>query len=249
MNLDMAFRAKSGNGTPQKAPVSKKKPAVTCDSDIEPDDLIPAYLETKTKLFEADRGHSKENKKSAAPGPEDGTEDKKFARLNAKLERIEKDVLFDRIAAEQQWKSKKISLEKDLAAAKKQRAREAAAEVEADDQKSQPPTKTDMTPDDEVNNEAERIAAEILAQSGDDDGDALADLFGNLPTNEVDATTGKTNTVVNGADGVKIVVRDFGKWTGVSPLRTLEEACRARSVPNPSRFILSSSNMPTGIHP
>jgi ATP-dependent RNA helicase DHX29 len=82
----------------------------------------------------------------------------------------------------------------------------------------------------DVNDEAARIAAEILAENGEDSDDdaALADLFASLPVNEVDPLTGKTNTVMNGSDGSKVIIRDFGKWTGVNPVRTLEEACRAR---------------------
>lgn len=80
-----------------------------------------------------------------------------------------------------------------------------------------------------IHEEAERITAEILAQ--DDESDGLADLFANLPTEEVDKETGRTSTVVHGPDGVKITIRDFGKWTGVSPMRALEEACRSRYVP------------------
>ncbi|KAF0316525.1 ATP dependent RNA [Colletotrichum asianum] len=201
----------------------KKRVAVTCDSDIEPDDLVPAYLETKAKLFEIERNQQgrKRQKNSKRSGNED---DEKKAKLRAKLDRIEKDVLFDKFPAEQQWKAQKIVLERELAEARKQSAQEKDVK--------EPGTDTEqpaVSSDGDVNDEATRIAGEILAEGGsDDDGDsALADLFANLPVTEVDAT-GKSSTVVNGADGVKITIRDFGKWTGVTPMRALEEACRAR---------------------
>ncbi len=94
-----------------------------------------------------------------------------------------------------------------------------------------PPSGTD-----DINDEAARIAAEILAENEedeDDDDQALADLFSSLPVSEVDPLTGKTNTVMNGPDGSKVVIRDFGKWNGVNPSRTLEEACRAKVVLSP----------------
>lgn len=138
----------------------------------------------------------------------------------AKLDRIERDILFDKFVAEQQWRAKKISLEKEYAAKK--------AEAKKEEAPREPPA-SEEGPDD-VNAEAERIAAEVLAQE-DDDG-ALADLFSSLPVSEVDPVTGKTSTVVNEANGAKVTIRDFGKWTGVSPMRALEEACRSRLCPS-----------------
>ncbi|KAM0333990.1 hypothetical protein ACHAQA_001010 [Verticillium albo-atrum] len=220
-HLEPPFRQSKGrNGTHGQPPSSTKKAAVTCDSDIEPDDLIPVYIETKSKLFAAERAQQESKRLKTAEPADDGT----LAKLQAKLERIEKDVLFDRYPADQQWKAKKLALEKEFAAAKKQKAQDAATEA------SEPTAAEPETPPSgDINDEAERMAAEILAEGeDDDDGDALAGLFASLPTNEVDAATGKTNTVVNGADGVKVFIRSFGEWTGVSPMRALEEACRAR---------------------
>ncbi|KAM0277308.1 hypothetical protein ACHAQH_005899 [Verticillium albo-atrum] len=215
------FRQPKGkNGAHGQAHSSSKKAAVTCDSDIEPDDLIPVYVETKSNLFAAERAQQESKRQKTAEPAYDGT----IAKLQAKLDRIEKDVLFDRYPAEQQWKAKRLALEKDFAAAKKQQAQDEPPEItEAS------PEPTEEPPTGDINDEAERMAAEILAEGADDDdGEALAGLFDSLPTNEVDAVTGKTNTVVNGADGVKVTVRSFEKWTGVSPMRALEEACRAR---------------------
>lgn len=138
----------------------------------------------------------------------------------AKLERVEKDVLFDKYVAENQWRNKRITLEKEFAAAKAEQKKKEA-----------PPEPAPSEEVDDVTAEAERMAAEILAE--DDDDEALADLFASLPVNEVDPVTGKSNTVMNGADGSKITIRDFGKWTGVSPMRALEEACRSRFVAHP----------------
>jgi ATP-dependent RNA helicase DHX29 len=70
----------------------------------------------------------------------------------------------------------------------------------------------------------------LLEENGSDDDAALADLFASLPVNEVDPLTGKSSTVINGSNGIKVTIQDFGKWTGVNPTRVLEEACRARRV-------------------
>ncbi|KAF9882462.1 ATP dependent RNA [Colletotrichum karsti] len=219
--LESDSRSKGGSSSKNGGPGSKKKKAaMTCDSDIEPDDLLPVYLETKAKLFELERGQQEKKRQKGVKT--DGTEEEEMmAKLRAKIGRIEKDVLFDRFPAEQQWKTQKIVLEKQLAEARKQRAEEEAAKETEED--AEAPA---VSSDGDVNDEAARIAAEVLGESNDDD-DGLADLFANLPVTEVDAA-GKSTTVVNGADGVKITIRDFGKWAGVTPMRALEEACRAR---------------------
>ncbi len=146
------------------------------------------------------------------------------ARLLSKLDKIEKDLLFDKAEAEQQWRAKKNILERDYAQAKKKRAEE---EKSAGTE----PESALLNEPGNVNDEAARIAAEVFAEGEDDDDEqALVDLFASLPVSEVDPLTGKTTTVMNEADGSKIVIRDFGKWSGVSPTRVLEEACRARFV-------------------
>ncbi|KAL2132760.1 hypothetical protein VTI74DRAFT_3415 [Chaetomium olivicolor] len=215
--IDPKLGKKTKAGVINKSrPASPKRPAVTYDEDIEPDQLLPFYLETKTKLFAIQRPRQDPAKRKGLKDKVETPNDPEEALLLAKIDRVEKDVLFDKYVAEQQWRAKKIALEKEYAAAKADEKKEAPEE---------PPPANDT---DEVNAEAERMAAEILAEAEDDDDQALADLFSSLPVSEVDPVTGKTNTVVNGADGSKVIVRDFGKWTGVAPTRVLEEACRSR---------------------
>ena len=202
----------------QSRPASPKRPTVTFDEEIEPDQLLPFYLDTRTKLFEIQRPRQDTNKHKGMKEKPNGSEDPEEALLLAKISRVEKDVLFDKYVAEQQWRNKRIVLEKEYAAAR------------AEEKKKETPEETQGVPEpddsSDVNAEAERIAAEILAEDDDDEG--LADLFATLPVSEVDPVTGKTNTVMNGADGSKLIIRDFGKWTGVTPMRVLEEACRSR---------------------
>lgn len=143
-----------------------------------------------------------------------------MAKLEAKIRMIEGDPLFDRFVAEQQWKVKRIAVEKELAAAKKE-AKPLTEDTPAPEENGHEPSEGDGVAD-----EAERIAAEILAENGSDDD--LGGLFDSLPQDEVDEATGKTQTVINSADGTKLVVRNFGKWTGYGPKRALEEACRSR---------------------
>jgi len=137
------------------------------------------------------------------------------------MKKIEDDILFDQYLANQQWETMRIQLEREAAAHRN------AQETNPDPDDSQE-SETLVDSDDEVSREAAKIGAALLEENGSDDDDALADLFASLPVNEVDPLTGKSSTVVNGSDGVKVTIRDFGKWTGISPMRVLEEACRAR---------------------
>ncbi|KAH8646695.1 P-loop containing nucleoside triphosphate hydrolase protein [Xylariales sp. PMI_506] len=225
----------SGTATPRKV-------VVVCDSDIEPDDLVPVYIETKKSLFQLQRpkqgprqgksskgafSNADNSGSDAEPSPEDIQE----AKLIAKIDRIEQDPLFDRFVAEQKWKSEKIVLERDFAAAKKQEAKE-AKEAKAVEE-----TPASADSDDEIAKEAERIAAEILQE---DDDESLSDLFASLPVQEVDPSTGKTANVINSSDGAKIFIRDFAKWTGVSPMRALEETCRSRDTGVKINYLLIS---------
>lgn len=196
---------------------STKKLVVTCDSDIEPDDLVPQFLETKARLLELER-------KGGKSSQEDVDHELAIARLQAKIKRIENDVLFDSFVADQLWKSQRIELEKQLAATKKE------AQSHSVDPAPSEETTEEKKSDDGINDEAQRIAAEILAETVDDDGEDLGGLFDSLPQSETDAKTGETRTVISSADGTKAYIRDFGKWSGINPRRALEEACRSRLV-------------------
>ncbi|RFU29894.1 hypothetical protein B7463_g6443, partial [Scytalidium lignicola] len=180
----------------QKAdPVSRISP-IDDDSDIDPDDLLPVYLDCKTKLFHLQAPITIPNRRVI----------KNSDKTNLKSQ------------ANQHWETKRVQLEKDAAA-----LRRANSHSHEHDDELEPLDDSDN----EVSREAARIGAAILDDLSDDEG-ALTDLFASLPTNEIDPTTGKNTTVVNSSNGVKVQIRDFGKWTGVNPTRVLEEACRAR---------------------
>lgn len=239
-------RKKNGATTPRSGATTPRKQIVTYDSDIEPDDLIPAYLDTKTKLFTIQRPQQDGLKKGHKSGPQlqppsaaaGSPHDLETAKLLAKLDRIEKDPLFDAGLARMQWELKRIALERDYADQKKLKAELEASKTTEDQKQEDDQTQYDNVEDenddefdddddnDDIAKEAKRMAAEILSQDEDED-QGLADMFADLPTNDVDAD-GKTTTVLNNSDGTKVTIKDFGKWSGISPTRVLEEACRSR---------------------
>ena len=194
-------------------------------------------MKAKTSLFDLEKplqDNKKGGKKKGKPTDTPAlTEDQEMemAKLQARIERIEKDVLFDRAQAEHEWRTKKVELEKDFIAKKQQ----AAKAREPREPSAEPPAEqVDAAEDasaednDDITLEAQRMAAEILAQNDEEEDADLGDLFGSLPVTEVDKTTGESSTVVNNADGTRVTIRDFEKSAGMSPLRVLEEACRSR---------------------
>lgn len=234
-------KKKNGITTPRTAgAVSPRRQIVTYDSDIEPDDLVPSYLDARTRLFGLQRPSQDASKKGRKSGQQlqlpaatgDPNDDMEIAKLLAKLDKIEKDPLFDAGLARMQWEPKRITLEREYAENRKLKQEldpksEKEGQRQPDDDKDQSAADED---DDEIAREAKKMAAEILAQNDEDEDQALADLFSALPTNEVDSS-GKTSTIMNNSDGTKVTIRDFGEYTGVSPTRVLEEACRSRGSP------------------
>ncbi|KAH9883523.1 P-loop containing nucleoside triphosphate hydrolase protein [Xylariomycetidae sp. FL2044] len=221
---------------------ASKKLAVAYTEDIEPDDLLPAFLETKTKIFRLQRKkHETNGSKDVSDDiPSDELEE---AKLQGKIERIEQDVLFDKASAEQIWKEQRIELEKEYAARRKQ-----ARESNAKDDNTQHGQDDDDDDDDDIAGEADRMTAEILQQDEDDEDQSLADLFASLPIQETDSATGKTSTVVNGAGGVKETILDFGTWSGINPTRALDEACRSRDSAVKITYRLVSENRYSNRH-
>jgi len=225
--MDLKNQARKPNAKKGPSNPSTKKTTLVCHEDIEPDDLIPAYLDTRARLFQIQR--PQQDKKKMAPrhhttaDTTSPAEDLEEQRLLAKLDRIEQDVLFDKSLGEQKWRADRIVMERDYAAAKKS----IEEDQEAVKEEARAGAESDNT-DDEIVREAKKMAAEILEQDNSDDDQALSDLFASLPTQELDETTGQTRNVVNGADGAKTYLQDFGKWTGMNPTQVLQETCRSR---------------------
>ncbi|KAL5628900.1 hypothetical protein BROUX41_002291 [Berkeleyomyces rouxiae] len=234
------------------APAAKKKSIFLYDfSDIDPDDFPTEFLDTKTKIFKIQRSiptHKKASKNTVSLSEEDSAT---LDRLQAKLDHIESDVLFDkhaRILADRQWQTDKVVLEKEIMAEKQAQSKARAEAARAGMQETETmglkqvtemsPTKDPESlngePDndaDELAKEAERMAAELLAEAEDEDDDALdlGGLFENLPQMDTDED-GKSALVTKSSSGITVTIRDFGEPAGMNPATTLKTMCQSRGM-------------------
>ncbi|KAL6872337.1 P-loop containing nucleoside triphosphate hydrolase protein [Trichoderma longibrachiatum] len=218
LNPSQTARTEKSNAPNQRSSKTRTLPDATFNGEIEPEDLIPEYVATKAKLLEW--SYLEKASKSTKQQKENDKDAVSVAYLESKLKTIESDVLFDKFLAEQQWKKDKVDLEKQLALARKTAATDSSSQPQPEDTAPLPEA------DDDITAIAEQMAKDLLAENNEDED--ITGLFESLPQSEVDPTTGKLQTVVNTSDGARLVIREFAKWTGVSPKRILEEACRSR---------------------
>lgn len=188
------------------------------DSDIEPDQLIARYLELQSRLHEISpesteinaprrRGKSKHlvSNNNLEPASK-----RKIERLTGKVNKIKSDLLFDEDKANLRWAEIRIDLAQEAADRKR-----LGIGSDGERQEARPTVRTNSN----------------LAESkdGDDDTDSiLGGFFSSLPDTATDPATGLSIMSIASQEGNNVEIRDFGKWTGLSPRRVLEEACKAR---------------------
>ncbi|KAK0922223.1 hypothetical protein LTR91_004897 [Friedmanniomyces endolithicus] len=197
------------------------------ESDCEPDELMSIYLRTKARLFETNpalvevgKGNKKRNARKSGPtGSEAASGGEK--KLLQKMQKIESDVLFDQREADYQWSIRSVDLARETAERNIwQLSQEAPKES-----KNGSSSASGAPQPSNISEEAERLGREMLRQSADDeDEDLLSGMFDALPG--IGQTTEPTSR--GGATQANVVIRDFGRWTGMSPKRIVEEACKSR---------------------
>lgn len=226
-NSSKQQRAQSQQETSAPAPPEDDLEVSDLDSDMEPDQLLETYLNVKTRLFQINpdlvatpNPRSKSNKKSR--GPQKAVPPSAGAlKLQKKLQQIESDALFDQREADDKWALIRIELVRE--APSKARSKR-SQEVKAEDSES--PAEPDPNPAsaaDDIMQQA-AMAGDGLAQDSDDDDGLLGEMFTAEPGDGQPAVSNSSG------DAGSVTIRDFGKSTGMSPRRVLEEACRARFV-------------------
>lgn len=196
------------------------------ESDLEPDELLHVYLRTKARLYEIDPSSDdvKPKKKSGRTDAAGFSKPPKVVqRLQNKLDRIGRDVLFDQREADMQWAAMRIELAKAVSQRKQLGLTTAQRGNVAVDFGSAEATNGTNSKD--VMNQAERDGEALVNAANDLNDDILiGGIFDSLP-----GVTGDAADAQKGVDqNSGVTIRDFGRLTGMSPRRILEEACRAR---------------------
>ncbi|KAJ5888777.1 hypothetical protein N7495_008818 [Penicillium taxi] len=201
---------KTQNGNNQQKPkadwkASKAAPPLVYDSDssIDPDTMVPEWLELQTRLYALnpdlfDRPVKGKKGRGVVTVQTDAN-DLEIAKLQHKISKIERDVIFERQEAEFLWQEKLIDLRKDANFLRRN---------------ALPKKEIKPVPDPEVDN------PEWTVPSVGEMDDLLGDMFNSEADNYKSLPTS--------APEAKYTIRDFGKWTGLTPRRVLEEACKAR---------------------
>lgn len=194
------------------------------DDNFEPGKLVERYISFKTRLQKlqpelSEPGTRKRNIRSAtksdhsnheAPTPE-------ATKIMRKINDLNSDILFDRDEASKQWTLVQNELAREAAERRK---------FHLDNEVRSANVANDH---DLLESDHHSETASISALSEEDPMGMVGDLFSIVSGSTTDADTVFTKVTKTAPDGTAVVVvRDFGKWTGLSPHRILEEACKAR---------------------
>ena len=186
------------------------------DSDMEQGQMIDKYVQLQTRLYRIDpkfvtpapgKASKERNNRPTAKSVQDSASTRKLARTQAKVAKLCSDILFDKQLADLHWAPKYVELCREDAT----RRRFGIQDLDCGGVAKQPNADTRGKPDTED--------ADMM----------LGDLFTSLPDNPGSPTN--DHTMLSNLDGGgPIEMRNFGTWSGMSPRRVLEEACKARQV-------------------
>ena len=196
---------------------SPESSATDSDEDLDPDQLINHYLSLKSRLYELDPNldlpiakHTKS--KSRTGSKELNTPSAAVREILQKLRRIQSDVLFDLVEAEGRW----METWKLLARQAAQRRRYGIGNEIPKLGSSEGLSPAAIVPSrNSIPGEKENSVEE-----------AVGNFFSSLPHTSAD--TNGICSIKDVTSDTNLIVRDFGEFTGISPRRVFEEACRAR---------------------
>ncbi|KAF2108660.1 P-loop containing nucleoside triphosphate hydrolase protein [Lophiotrema nucula] len=190
------------------------------ESDIEPDELVSTYLRVKSKLYQLDPGATDVESRRPAKGRNAKLPATKpsanVKKLLAQLQQLESDALFDKDEAEGLWYERRNQIAQEKAAERKLNVSEIDDEG-LQDQRTQRDSAIGK------DNVAEDSGSEGAANLFEEDDGMLGDMFAAVPDQSAPVPL-KDDSPASGA----ITIRDFGKQSGLTPQRLLEEAVRAR---------------------
>jgi ATP-dependent RNA helicase DHX29 len=193
------------------------------DSDIELDELIPTYLKLKGKLYEIDpslveattRKQTKAGKGRNAPinqVPQSPT----VRKLLSQLQKIISDTLFDEYEAELQWPAKRNQIAQEKATRRQEQPDRTLSQTGD-------ASEATIAVDSPIVSQTASSTTIVDPGEAEDEGDLLGGMFSAVP-DILDTSKAEDKSTVS----ENVTVRDFGKSSGLTPRRLLEEAVRSR---------------------
>ncbi|KAF2457555.1 helicase associated domain-containing protein [Lineolata rhizophorae] len=213
--------------SPQKqeihSPLTEDVSGVVSDvpSDAEPEDLLSIYLSTQSRLFSIDpsltqlasnsKAKNSKSKKQQQPTSSKSTP-LEAQKLVQRLEKVKRDMLFDKDEAERQWNDKRIAMLRS-------RKADSPRKWSNDPFKTTPKHSDSCTSPEDIEPDK---SEQQESPSGEDAPDMLGGMFDSvLGLNDPPShDTGNQPSIVT--------VRSFDHIGGVHPRRVLLDACRAR---------------------
>ncbi|KAL8798324.1 MAG: hypothetical protein Q9182_006766 [Xanthomendoza sp. 2 TL-2023] len=192
------------------------------ESETDPETMTETYVALQTQLYELQPDLQNSSKHCKIPLRHGPAKDLKpeITKILQRLERLKADILFDLHEAEERWSEKHNQLMK------------AAADRRKLDLKSNcRATLYQSDGQDTAGRTTVQANVNGHESGADSDLEALGEFFSGLPDTTTSVIDSDTNA--NDPHGRPVVIRNFGKWNGVNPRRTLEEACKARSAIQP----------------
>lgn len=147
------------------------------------------------------------------------------------MQKLTSDTLFDEDEAEAQWPARRNQIAQNQAEKRKQNVIQTQVPQGQKNDSSIQPAKSTET-------ETPRATDSPNATEDEEDTDLLGEMFSAVPdpSPALEATS-------NGADPVHTAIRDFGKASGMSPRKVLDEFVRSRYVRLTIVFLVLVWNM------
>lgn len=221
----------------EKNGVKQDPPDVPDDEDLLPHELLGRYVDLHRRLYhhrpdltDIQPPQRRGNKSKANTDQPTEPADPWSRKILTRIRRLRSDILFDRDEADAEWQKIRTQLVQEDAMKRRLELR-AQAKASSDSTADTPAASRESIP---ALPHSVTVAAPDMVDGTDKVGDAaedslsgIGDLFSSLP--EPVASSGAIKASISTTeDGSSITIRDFGKWTGVSPRRVFEEACKAR---------------------
>ncbi|EHY57438.1 hypothetical protein HRR90_001375 [Exophiala dermatitidis] len=178
------------------------------DEDNDPAKLVEKFIRLQRLIWEAQKLEPRQNQKTSMRNQ------KRVSKLTQKVQQLRRDPLFDDYEAEAAWSQIHVELQADHQHQLRERARNRRAQKPEETQEPNGTESEQAAPP----REQENVSVEEPETSAEADDELLGGMF--------EAGDEAVSTEQDGSDKQQVKLIDFGKWTGVSPRKLLDDICK-----------------------